>query len=510
MGSSVIELNGHSLKLEDIISVAREGRKVALDRSAVAFVERGSGMVRIWVKESRVIYGVTTGFGDLSSQFIPPEQSEQLQANLMTSHASGVGDPFPEEIVRAIILLRVNSLIRGFSGISLQTLSRLVDFLNIGIHPVIPCKGSVGASGDLCPLSHLGIALLGLGEVFYRGKRMDTSEALRAAGLEPIVLGPKEGLAMNNGTAGMTGVASIALWEALALVKMADISGAMSLEALHGVPFAFDPRTHDLRPHQGQIMVARNVRALTKNSEIMEKYGNERVQDAYSLRCIPQVHGASRDALQYVQDVIQIEINSVTDNPLIFPSEGEAISGGNFHGQPVALAMDFFGIAMAEIGDIAERRAARLVDGKLSGLPPFLVEHSGINSGFMIPQYVAAALVSENKVLAHPSSVDSIPTSANQEDHVSMGMYSARKGLEILDNVRRVLAIEILLAAQGLDFSKPLFPGVGTRAAYEKLREEVPYLEKDGILYPLIDTIINRMKDRSILKAVEEVTGELE
>jgi histidine ammonia-lyase len=359
-------------------------------------------------------------------------------------------------------------------------------------------------------LSHLGIALLGLGEVFYQGKRMKTSEALRTTGLEPIVLGPKEGLAMNNGTAGMTGVASIALWEALALVKMADIIGAMSLEALHGVPFAFDPRTHDLRPHQGQIKVAKNVRILTKDSEIMEKYGNDRVQDAYSLRCIPQVHGASRDALQYIQNVIQIEINSVTDNPLIFPAEGDAVSGGNFHGQPIALAMDFFGIAMAEIGDISERRAARLVDGKLSGLPPFLVEHSGINSGFMIPQYVAAALVSENKVLAHPSSVDSIPTSANQEDHVSMGMYSARKGLEILENVRRVLAIEMLLAAQGLDFSKPLIPGVGSRAAYEKLREEVPYLEKDGILYPLIDTIIKRMEDRSYLKAVEDITGELE
>jgi histidine ammonia-lyase len=284
----------------------------------------------------------------------------------------------------------------------------------------------------------------------------------------------------------------------------------MSLEALHGVPFAFDHRTHELRPHQGQIKVAKNIRCLVSGSRILEKFGNERVQDAYSLRCIPQVHGASRDGVQYVKNVIQIEINSVTDNPLIFPAEGEAISGGNFHGQPVALAMDFFGMAMAEIGNISERRTARLVDGKLSGLPPFLVENSGINSGFMIPQYVAAALVSENKVLAHPSSVDSIPTSANQEDHVSMGMYSARKGKEILDNVKKILAIELLLAAQGLDFSSPLEPGAGTGAAYRKLREEIPYLEKDVFLHPMIERIIKGVEDRSYLKAVEEATGELE
>ena len=510
MGSSVLELNGHSLRLEDVVGVAREGRKIALDRSAVAFVERGSRMVRSWVEDGRIIYGITTGFGDLASQLIPPDKSEKLQENLLTSHACGVGEPFPEEIVRAIMLLRINSLIRGFSGISMKTLSRLVDFLNIGLHPVIPCKGSVGASGDLCPLSHLAISLLGLGEVFFQGKRMKASVALRSAGLEPITLGPKEGLALNNGTAAMTGVAAMAVWEAMAVLKTADIVGAMSLEALHGVPFAFDHRTHELRPHQGQIKVAKNIRCLVSGSRILEKFGNERVQDAYSLRCIPQVHGASRDGVQYVKNVIQIEINSVTDNPLIFPAEGEAISGGNFHGQPVALAMDFFGMAMAEIGNISERRTARLVDGKLSGLPPFLVENSGINSGFMIPQYVAAALVSENKVLAHPSSVDSIPTSANQEDHVSMGMYSARKGKEILDNVKKILAIELLLAAQGLDFSSPLEPGAGTGAAYRKLREEIPYLEKDVFLHPMIDRIIKGVEDRSYLKAVEEATGELE
>lgn len=510
MGSSVLELNGHSLRLEDIVQVARHKQKIVLDNSAVAFVERGSRMVRSWVDEGKIIYGITTGFGDLASQVIPPDKSEKLQENLLVSHACGVGEPFSEEIVRAIMLLRINSLIRGFSGISMGTLSRLVDFLNLGIHPVIPSKGSVGASGDLCPLSHLAIGLLGMGEVFFKGKRMNASEAMRMTGLEPVRLGPKEGLALNNGTAAMTGVAAIALWDALSLLKTADIISAVSLEALKGVPFAFDPRTHELRPHNGQMKVARNIRTLINGSQIVEKYKSLRVQDAYSIRCIPQVHGASRDAIDYVHEKIQIEINSVTDNPLIFPAEGEAISGGNFHGQPVALAMDFFGIAMAEIGSISERRSARLVDNKLSGLPPFLIANSGINSGFMIPQYVSAALVSENKVLAHPSSVDSIPTSANQEDHVSMGMYSSRKGMEILDNVKKTLAIELLIASQGLDFSKPLKPGSGTVIIHDLVRSEVPHLEDDQYIYPLINKLLERLDDLTYLDAVENAIGKLE
>ncbi len=507
---SVLELNGHSLKLEDIIQVARNKKKIALDRSAVAFVERGSRMVRSWVDEGKTIYGITTGFGDLANQVIPSDQSIRLQKNLLLSHACGVGEAFPEDIVRAIMLLRINSLIRGFSGISIETLSRLVDFLNLGIHPVIPCKGSVGASGDLCPLSHLAIAMLGLGDVIFKGKRMEASDALRKNGLEPLTLCPKEGLALNNGTAAMTGVASIAISDALSLLKTADIISAVSLEALRGVPYAFDPRTHELRPHEGQIKVAKNIRTLINGSEIVEKYKTQRVQDAYSIRCIPQVHGASRDAVDFIHNKILIEINSVTDNPLIFPAEEEAISGGNFHGQPVALAMDFFGIAMAEIGSISERRSARLVDGKLSGLPPFLISNSGINSGFMIPQYVAAALVSENKVLAHPSSVDSIPTSANQEDHVSMGMYSARKGMEILDNVKKTLAIELLLASQGLDFSKPLIPGSGTRVVHESVRAEIPHLVEDQYLHPMIQRLIERLEDGTYLRTVEDAVGELE
>lgn len=509
MGES-LKLNGHSLRLNDIVNVARHGQKVELDDSAIAFVERGSEMVSSWVREGKSIYGVTTGFGDLASTAIPPEKSEELQENLLKSHACGVGEPFSEDVTRAIMLLRVNTLIRGFSGISLKTLQLLVDYLNFGIHPVIPEQGSVGASGDLCPLSHLGISLLGLGDVVYEGKRMPASEALSKANLKPIRLGPKEGLALNNGTTVMTAVASLVLYDALELAPLADVAAALSLEALKGVPYAFDPRTHELRPHEGQQIVARNILNLIDSSEIIEKYKHDRVQDAYSLRCVPQVHGASRDALDYVKNKIQIEINSVTDNPLIFPAEGEAISGGNFHGQPIALAMDFLGIALSEIGNISERRVARLVDHKLSGLPPFLISESGVNSGFMIPQYVAAALVSENKGLSHPASVDSIPTSANQEDHVSMGMYAARKASNILKNVRNILAIEFLTASQGLDFLKPLKAGKGTGKVHQAIREVVPFIQKDEYLHPLMGETARLVSDGTLLRVAKEAVSDLQ
>ena len=510
MGNQVLELNGHSLTLNDVVRVAREGCQVALDPAAVAFVERGAEAVASWVREDRVVYGITTGFGDLATVVIPAEKSQLLQRNLLLSHACGVGEPFPEDLVRAIMLLRVNTLTRGFSGISLPTLSQLVNYLNLGIHPVIPSQGSVGASGDLCPLSHLAISLLGEGEVFFQGRRMPTAEALQKTGLSPIDLKPKEGLALNNGTTVMTAIAALCVVDALSLGKMADVASALSLEALHGVPYAFDPRTHDLRPHTGQRTVAGNLRRLIEGSEIVAAYQGKRVQDAYSLRCVPQVHGASRDAVDYVRQKVEIEINSVTDNPLIFPADGEAISGGNFHGQPMAIAMDFFGIAAAEWANISERRTARLVDHKLSGLPPFLMKESGVNSGFMIPQYTSAAIVSENKVLAHPSSVDSIPTSANQEDHVSMGAYSARKGRQILENARKVLSIELLAAAQGLEFSRPLKAGKGTEAIHRALREEVPYLEADRYLHPLIQNVLGRVCDGTLLRKVEDAIGVLD
>jgi len=509
MGHDVVVLDGKSLTIQDIVNVARRGYKVELDPEAKRSVAECADSVSEWVREGRVVYGITTGFGDLSTVVIPREQSRKLQENLLMSHACGFGEALPEDFVRAIMLLRINTLARGYSGISLATLSQLVEYLNLGIHPVIPRQGSVGASGDLCPLSHLAITLIGLGDVVYQGKKMPTSEALKLVGMEPVELMPKEGLALNNGTTVMTGIASLCVYDALNLLKNADIAAALSAEALHAVPYAFDRRTHDLRPQVGQGIVAENMRRLLEGSEIIETYKKDRVQDAYSLRCLPQVHGASRDAINYVLDKVNIEINSVTDNPIIFHKDGEAISGGNFHGQPMAMAMDFFGIAVAELADISERRVARLVDHKMSDLPPFLVAESGVNSGFMIPQYVAAAIVSENKVLAHPSCVDSIPTSAGQEDHVSMGAYSARKGLTILNNTTRVIAIEMLNAAQGIDFRAPLKPGCGTSAAYRAFRAEIPFYAKDQYMQPLMLKSLELVKNGTILEAVEKEIGEL-
>jgi histidine ammonia-lyase len=392
----------------------------------------------------------------------------------------------------------------------LNTLQGLIDLLNAGIHPIIPCQGSVGASGDLCPLSHLAIALLGVGNVRFNGQEVNAAEALNAAGLKPLKLKAKEGLALNNGTAVMAAVAALCIIDGIKLAKLADIAAAISIEAMHGVPYAFDARTHALRPFKGQGDVASNLRRIMKNSQIIESFKHYRVQDAYSMRCVPQVHGASRDTFDFVRGSIEIEINAVTDNPLIFPDCMEALSGGNFHGQPLALGMDFFGIAMAEIASISERRQARLVDSSLSGLPPFLISDSGLNSGYMIPQYTSAAIVSENKVLAHPSCVDSIPTSANQEDHVSMGGYSARQASIILENTRKVLAIEFLMGAQALDFTPDLMPGDGTAAAHQYIRKHIHFLERDEYMHPLIMKMHSLMNGDELLNAVESVIGELD
>lgn len=507
--NKLLTLDGMSLKIQDIINIARNGYRVELEENAKQLVSECAASVLDWVKEGRIVYGITTGFGDLANIVIPADKSRQLQENLLLSHSCGFGEPLKDDQVRAIMLLRINTLARGFSGISLATLQQLVDYLNLGIHPVIPRQGSVGASGDLCPLSHLAITLLGHGEVFYKGTRMPAMEALNMAGLKPIQLMPKEGLALNNGTTVMCALAALCAYDAALLLKTVDVVSAISAEALHAVPYAFDKRTHDLRPQRGQSIVAENMRRLTDGSEIIEAYKKDRVQDAYSLRCIPQVHGASRDALQYVWDIINIEINSVTDNPIIFHKDGEAISGGNFHGQPIAMAMDFYGIAVAELADISERRIARLVDHKLSDLPAFLVVESGVNSGFMIPQYTAAAIVSENKVLAHPSCVDSIPTSAGQEDHVSMGGYSAKKACAILDNARRVLAIEMLAAAQGIDFRAPLKAGRGTAAVHKAFRQEVAFVKKDPYMHPLMVQSLALVENGVVVRAAEEAIGEL-
>ncbi|MGN0882290.1 histidine ammonia-lyase [Cloacibacillus porcorum] len=506
---TTVHLDGKSLTLQDVVNVARKGYKVEIAPAAKEQIKECAASVSEWVKEGRVVYGITTGFGDLASVVIPRDKGRQLQENLLLSHACGYGEPYPEDVVRAIMLLRINTLTRGFSGISLETLQQMVDYLNLGIHPVVPTQGSVGASGDLCPLSHVAISLIGHGEVVYKGQKMSASEALAKVGMKPVELQPKEGLALNNGTTVMNAVAALCIVDAMNMMKNADVAASMSAEALHAVPYAFDRRTHDLRPQVGQGVVAENIRRLIEGSEIIEAFKKDRVQDAYSLRCLPQVHGASRDAIGYVKEKVEIEINSVTDNPIIFHKDGDAISGGNFHGQPMAMAMDFFGIAAAEFASISERRVARLVDHKLSDLPPFLVSDSGVNSGFMIPQYTAAAIVSENKVLAHPSVVDSIPTSANQEDHVSMGGYSARKGRQILDNTNRVIAVEMVNAAQGMDFRAPLKPGKGSGAAFKEFRRHVPFYEKDQFMQPLLLKSLELVENGTVVKAVEEAIGEL-
>ena len=510
MKEKMVVLDGLSLTLEDIVKVARENYRVGLSDAAAAAVREAAALVEEWSLSDQVVYGITTGFGNLASVKISPKDRRTLQENLLRSHACGVGTPYPVDVTRAIMLLRINTLSRGHSGISFATLSGLVELLNAGIHPLIPCQGSVGASGDLCPLSHLAIALLGDGDAEFKGEILPVKEALAKAGLKPIALSAKEGLALNNGTTVMNAVGALAIVDAEKLAKTADIVAAMSVEAMHGVPYAFDARTHSLRPFKGQGEVASNIRRIVDGSEIIERHKKGRVQDAYSLRCAPQVHGASRDALAYVRSVLEIEINSVTDNPLIFPEEREALSGGNFHGQPLALAMDFFGIALAEFASISERRQARMVDTSLSGLPPFLIEDSGLNSGYMIPQYTSAALVSENKVLAHPSSVDSIPTSANQEDHVSMGGYSARKAVQIMENARKVIAIEMLMAAQALDFSlTSMKPGAGTLAAHKCIRKTIPYLKRDGYLHPLIIDALKLVEGGDVVAAVETAVGKL-
>ena len=506
---STLYLDGKSLTLQDVVNVARKGWKVEISPEAKEQIKECAKAVLAWADEGRVVYGVTTGFGDLASVVIPRDKCRQLQENLLLSHSCGFGEPYPEDVVRAIMLLRINTLSRGYSGISLETLQQMVDYLNLGIHPVVPTQGSVGASGDLCPLSHVAISLIGHGSVVYQGKVMPTSEALVKAGMKPVELQPKEGLALNNGTTVMNAVAALCIVDALTMQKNADIAASMSAEALHAVPYAFDKRTHDLRPQVGQGIVAENMRRLLEGSEIVEAYKKDRVQDAYSLRCLPQVHGTSRDAIAYVKEKIEIEINSVTDNPIIFHKDGDAVSGGNFHGQPMAMAMDFFGIAAAEFANIAERRIARMVDHKLSDLPPFLVSDSGVNSGFMIPQYTAAALVSENKVLAHPSVVDSIPTSANQEDHVSMGGYSARKARQILNNTNRVIAIEMVNAAQGMNFRAPLKPGKGSGAAHAEFRKHVPFYEKDQFMQPLLLKSLELVESGKMVEAVEKEIGEL-
>lgn len=495
MAQITVRLNGRDLSLEAVEAVARHDAPVELAADAREAMLASRATVEELVAAGDAVYGVTTGFGDLAGVRIDPADARRLQENLVISHAVGVGRAHDRETVRAMLLLRANTLARGQSGCRPLLVERLLDFLRLGLHPIVPEQGSVGASGDLAPLAHLAGPLIGRGEAEVGGERLPGAVALARVGLEPLRLEAKEGLALLNGTQQMSALGALLVLDAERLAATASVVAAMSVEALLGTDVAFAAAYHDTRPHPGQLRVAGELRHLLRDSALQHAHHGDahKVQDPYSIRCVPQVHGASRDALAYARRVLEIEINSATDNPLVFPAGtdadatavatggGRVISGGNFHGQPVALALDFAKLAIAELGSISERRTALLIDGRLSGLPPFLVEDAGLNSGLMLLQYTAAALVSENKVLAHPASADSIPTSANQEDHVSMGSIAARHARDVLRNVERVLCLELLCAGQGLDFRIGRIgqPGAGVAEAHRRLRQRVEHLGGD-------------------------------
>jgi len=484
----MIELNGKNLTLERFGDVVEAGETVALAASALERIDSAHRLVEEIADcpegEGEPVYGINTGFGDLARVRIPSSQTRLLQERLVTSHAAGVGEPLPDVVVRGMLLLRANTLARGYSGASIELIERLIELLNRDLLPIVPSRGSVGASGDLAPLAHLALPVIGLGSVRVGGVETPTQEALAQNGLSPLQLGPKEGLALINGTQAMTAILGLAAIELRRQTRAADLIGALTTEALLGTDCPFDPRLHELRPHAGQIASARNLWQLMQGSEMRESHrqNDSRVQDPYSVRCMPQVHGAVRDVLTSVETRLEIEFNAVTDNPLVFAADREVISGGNFHGEPMAMAADFLAIAASELASISERRIDKLTDSVFSGLPPFLVEEPGLNSGFMIAQVTAAALVSENKVLCHPASVDSIPTSAEKEDHVSMGMGAALKLRQVVANVRTVQAIELLAAAQGIDLRRPLKSSDRLEGLHGAIRSEVPKWIDDRVL----------------------------
>jgi histidine ammonia-lyase len=507
---TAVSVTGDDLTIDGVWAVAVDGAAAALNDDARAKIERSRAVVEAAARRGHT-YGVNTGFGRFVSRAIPDELSRELQLRLLRSHACGVGDPYPPEIVRAAMLLRANALAKGYSGARLATVELLLECLNRGVLPHVPSRGSVGASGDLAPLAHLALPLVGEGEAWFDGRRLGGAEALAAAGLDPIELEAKEGLSLINGTQFMTATGALAIARARRLVKTADVACALSLEALQGSKTAFLPQIHEARGLPGQIASAANVLALLEGSAINEAHRwCDKVQDAYSLRCAPQVHGASRDLLAYVEATVATELNAATDNPLVLVHEERLVSNGNFHGQPLAFALDALAMAVSELANIAERRMERLVNPTLSeGLPPFLTVDGGLNSGFMIPQYVAASLVSENKSLCHPASVDSIPTSAGQEDHVSMGNASALKAWQVLANAERVVAIELLAAAQAVEFLAPLEPGIGGRAARDAVRALSPRLGDDRPLAADIEAVAAAVRDGTVVAAVEAEAGAL-
>jgi histidine ammonia-lyase len=505
-----ILLDGEQLTLAVLERVARHGETVALDPGARPKVDAARATIEAALAAERLVYGVSTGFGPLSDVFINAADRETLQTNLLRSHAIGIGNPIGEAETRAILLLRANVLAKGFSGVRPEVITLLCELLNRRVHPVIPERGSVGASGDLAPLAHLSLVLIGEGEAHYCGQRLPGRDALEKAGLTPLVLKAKEGLALINGTCGLTGIGALAFCRAERLIALADVAGAMTLEALRGSFVPFDARLQAVRPHPGQIRTAENLRTLLQDSDVnMSHKDCGKVQDSYTLRCIPQVHGGVRDVLVFVREMLSRELNAATDNPLVFAGADAILSGGNFHGHPVALALDALAIALSGLCGFIERRIERLVNPLFSELPGFLVKASGLNSGFMVAQISAAALASETKLLASPASVDSIPTSGSKEDFVSMGWLAAIKAAQIVDRLTAILGLEFLCAAQGLDFLQPLRAGRGAQAAYECIRQHVPHLAEDRVLRADLDRVLPLIEDGSLLAAATKASAPL-
>jgi histidine ammonia-lyase len=514
-----LHIDGNHLTLEDVRQVVYEWRPVLLQPEARLAVERARAVVEDLLEQEGVAYAVNTGVGKLSDLRVPHEEIRTLQVNLLRSHAAGVGEPLREDVARTMVLLRANSLAKGFSGVRALVIDTLCEMLNRGVHPVIPSQGSVGASGDLAPLAHLGLVLIGEGEAIYKGEHMAGASALKQADIKSLVLEAKEAISLINGTQAMLAVGALAILEGQVLADTADVIGALSLDALKGTDVAFDERIQKARPHAGQALVAGNLRRMLEGSLIRESHRQcQQVQDAYSMRCIPQIHGAVRDTLTHCREVFEIEMNSAVDNPLVFPEEkkvgspklavgarplGEVLSGGNFHGQPLAFALDFLAIALSALAGISERRLERLVNPALNeGLPAFLAPGAGLNSGFMMAQVTAAALVSENKILSHPASVDSITTSGNKEDYVSMGMTAANKLRRVVTNTRNVLAIEALAAAQALDFRAPLLTSKPGQAAYRAIRSVSPTFTEDRSFSPEFQRVSELIRSGKLAEAL--------
>jgi histidine ammonia-lyase len=506
-----VNLDGEHLTLEAVLKVAEGKAGVRIAPSVEKRVKRSRDFIEKALARGEKIYGVTTGFGLLSDQVIDLSQIEDLQRNLIRSHSVGVGPFFDEVTTRAIMLLRANVIAMGYSGVRMEVLKRLVDMINKGVHPLVPEQGSVGASGDLAPLAHLASVLIGEGEAVLQGRVMPGKKAMEKARIPLLTLKAKEGLALVNGTQVMTAAGVLALLRAERLCKVADIVGACTLDALKGTLSAFDPDIQRVRPFPGHLSVSKNFKKLGRGSQIAKSHKFcYKIQDAYSLRCIPQVHGAVRDALSFIRKVLEIEVNSATDNPLVFAEQGKILNCGNFHGEPVAFALDLLGIAVAELGGISERRIEKLINPALSGLPPFLTDEGGLHSGLMMVQVSAASLASENKILAHPASVDSIPTSADKEDHVSMGTIAARKARDIVKNVEHILAMELLCATQGLEFLLPLQPGIGIQEAYHLVREKVSPIKEDRRFSEDIQEIQLLIESGEMLDRVEKLVGRLD